>query len=212
MKNIYLKFIEMQQDEHRLVLGTVIRTVGSTPQKPGSSAIFENGRLLYGTVGGGVVEGKVQEAAKLSGQSGESRYLHLLLKSDISDKEEAICGGEIYILIDADPLIHLPVFREIMDSTEKREPGVLITRITHSAEDQVSIGRYWLTGKSRPLLSEELTGKILTEAMKIMADGSHYCFMHEEPENTVDESYSDYFLESVYPFPRLIIAGAGHIG
>ncbi len=93
----------MQQKMPGLVLATVIQTIGSTPQKPGSSAIFENGRVISGTVGGGVAENKVQEAADRCISSGKSRYLHLFLNNDISNKDEAICGGEIFILVDANP-------------------------------------------------------------------------------------------------------------
>jgi len=212
MQNIYLKFIEMQQAGQGLVLATVIRTIGSTPQKTGSSAIFENGRLLNGTIGGGVVEGRVQEAARYCSQSGVSRYLHLFLNSDISDKDEAICGGEIYILLDADPLIHMPVFREIIRSGEQRESGVLVTRIAQSTGDQVNIGRYWMTGNSRPSLPERFREKIEPEALRLITDGSRDGIVCMEPGLTGEESSSVYFLEPLFPLPRLIIAGAGHIG
>jgi len=93
MRHIYLKFLETQNSGSGFVLATVTGTVGSTPQKPGSSALFSNGSLKTGTVGGGVVEAKVQEAARECSASGKSRLLHLVLKSDISEKENAICGG-----------------------------------------------------------------------------------------------------------------------
>lgn len=212
MQNIYLKLLELQQAESGLVLATVIRTVGSTPQKPGSSAIIVNGRLLYGTVGGGVVESKVQEEAKKCSRSGKSRQVNYLLNSDISFKEEAICGGEISILIDAGPLNHLPVFREIKKSIEKREPGVLITRISVVSEEKADIGRHWITESSMPSLHETFSERIVQEARRVIADGSDHGFLFTEPALPGEKSSSLFFIEPVLPLPRLIIAGAGHIG
>jgi Xanthine and CO dehydrogenases maturation factor, XdhC/CoxF family len=64
MKNIYLQFLDHQSDKSHLVLATVTRTQGSTPQKPGSSALFSKRGLICGTVGGGVVEGRVEKLAQ----------------------------------------------------------------------------------------------------------------------------------------------------
>ena len=61
MKNIYLQIPDHKNNDSLLVLATVTRTVGSTPQKPGSSALFGKKGLIAGTVGGGIVEGKVQK-------------------------------------------------------------------------------------------------------------------------------------------------------
>lgn len=212
MRNIYLKLPEIENAGSGIVLATVTATVGSTPQKPGSSAIFRNGSLITGTVGGGVVEGKVQEAAKECSISGKSRLLHLLLKSDISRKEEAICGGEIDILIDANPNIHFSVFSNLQKSLEKREPGVLITMVTQYAEDQVLVNRYWMTAKSKPHIPPEFLVKIEPEAARILDSADNENFLRMELSIPGEEPSSVFFLEPVFPMPRLIIAGAGHIG
>jgi xanthine dehydrogenase accessory factor len=212
MKNIYLKLLEMQQTGSGLVLATVTETIGSTPQKPGSSAIIENGILISGTVGGGVVENRVQECAKSCSESKKSSYLHLFLNSDISLKEEAICGGEIFVLIDANPVIHIPVFKEMQKSLDIREPGVLITMVTKYAENQVLINRYWMTGGNIPVLPPGFLEKIEPEAKQIMSSEDPADFRQMKLSLPGEEPASLFFLEPVFPMPRIIIAGAGHIG
>jgi xanthine dehydrogenase accessory factor len=212
MRNIYLKLLEIQNDGSGLVLATVTGTIGSTPQKPGSSAIFRDGSLITGTVGGGVVEGKVQEAAKECSVSGKSRLLHLLLKSDISRKEDAICGGEIDILIDANPDIHFSVFSDLQKSLKKREPGVLITMVTQYAEEHVLVNRYWMTAKSKPHISPEFLVKIEPEVTRVLDSSDKEKIIRMELSIPGEEPSSVFFLEPVFPMPRLIIAGAGHIG
>ncbi len=113
MKNIYRHLVQYDQPSAGLVMATVTATHGSTPQKPGSTALFGNGRLLAGTVGGGFVENRVWEQAVKCLSGKESLWMHFSLDNDISRKEEAICGGSISILLDASPLKHLSVFREM---------------------------------------------------------------------------------------------------
>ncbi len=95
MKNIYLQILDHQADNSNLVLATVTRTHGSTPQKPGSSALFGKQGLICGTVGGGVVEGRVAKITLEAIESKKSGHFHFNLANDISKKEEAICGGQI---------------------------------------------------------------------------------------------------------------------
>ena len=162
MKNIYLKILDLQRSGTGLVLATVIRSVGSTPQKPGSSALFDKDGLIFGTVGGGMVEWKVKELAMKSLLTKKSGYLQISLNKDISHKEEAICGGEISILLDAVPENHLPVIEEIKKAIDERKPGVLITMATVYSENQVLIKRYWMTKEKKPIFSSELIGESCT--------------------------------------------------
>ena len=152
MKNIYLKIVEMQGESTDLILATVISTTGSTPQKPGSSILFNTKGLVSGTIGGGVVENEVHNFALKKILSKKSGYLHFNLNKDVSNKEEAICGGKISVLVDANPLYHLNVFNEIVKSMSERIPGVLITMVTNVRETEVLVNRYWMTGSTKPQL------------------------------------------------------------
>src|SRR5512133_1898751 len=134
MKNICLQLLDHYSDTSHLALATVIRTSGSTPQKPGSSMISGMNGVVAGTIGGGVVEGRVQKLAIEAIEKYKSQYHNFNLSNDISKKEEAICGGQISVLIDVNLKNHLPVFRQINSSLEKRIPGVLITMVTPFSE------------------------------------------------------------------------------
>lgn len=123
MNNIYLKIPGQLEAEHPLVLATVTSVKGSTPQKPGSSALFGKNGLISGTVGGGVTEKKVEDIVKEVIQTKESGLYHFDLYSDISDLQEAICGGHISILIDAAPGNHTAAFSKMRDSIARRIPG-----------------------------------------------------------------------------------------
>jgi xanthine dehydrogenase accessory factor len=129
MKNIYFQLFEHQSDISSIVLATVTRTHGSTPQKPGSSALFDKTGLVSGTVGGGVVEGRVQKLALEAIESKKSGHFMFSLANDISCKEDAICGGQISVLIDANLQNYLSVFELLGRSLISGDPGVLITMV-----------------------------------------------------------------------------------
>lgn len=210
MKNIYLQLLDHSNDKPSPVLATVVVKKGSGPQVPGSSALYGENGLLAGTVGGGAVEGRITVIANERIHSGESGLLKFNLLNDISMKDEAICGGELQILVDGQPLRHEMVFREILSSLENDQKGILITHITNLSETGAIIKRYWLTD----LNDDRVPGEILREAEPLLS----HIFKSTEPElvkNAIElpgKADNLIFLEQILPTPKLVIAGAGHIG
>ncbi|MDQ1297344.1 MAG: XdhC/CoxI family protein [Bacteroidota bacterium] len=212
MNSIYLKILEFERYGSGLVLATVTGTVGSTPQKPGSSALFANGKLAAGTVGGGIVESNVQQYAGKLISTKKSVLFRMHMNNDISQKEEAICGGEISILIDANPALHYAVFEQIKESLSGGIPGVLITMVTDCSESHVRVNRYWMTMEKSPALPSAFLEKLKPVVINILSTGITDDFRQLELMEQSKESSSLFFLEPVFPLPKLVIAGAGHIG
>ena len=212
MNNIYLKLLNMASAIKNPVLATVTGAEGSTPQKPGSSAIFGNGALITGTVGGGVVEGRTQEFALKCARTKESHYFHYQLDKNVTDPEEAICGGRITILVDANPLDHLPVFSNIAKSISQREAGVLITKVSGKDKPGLTIDRYWITEKLRLDFPQSVADKIEPVIFDILSSPGPEEYRRVDIVMPGEGTESAFFLELVCPLPELIIAGAGHIG
>jgi xanthine dehydrogenase accessory factor len=143
MKNIYQEILDRADGKSTLVLATVTATKGSTPQKPGSSAIFGQDGLIAGTVGGGYVERSVEGLIEEALKSGKSGHYHFDLDNEISVKDIGVCGGYISILVDAQPGNHMMAFEEMKKSIADRKAGILVTRIQKLAEDNISIKREW---------------------------------------------------------------------
>lgn len=212
MKNIYLQIAEKYPGNTDLVLATVISSTGSTPQKSGSAVLFDTEGLVAGTIGGGMVEKEVRDFALKSIKTKKSCYLHFNLDKDVSFKDEAICGGKISVLVDADPLSNLIVFKEIRRSISERIPGILITMVTDLQETEVLINRYWMTQDNRPELSDKFMKKIEPEIMSMLSVSDADAFRKMDISVPDEETSSTFFLESVVPLKHLVIAGAGHIG
>jgi xanthine dehydrogenase accessory factor len=212
MKNLYLRLVDELRGKSGLVVATVTNTQGSTPQKPGSSALFSDKGLICGTIGGGVVEGRVQKAAAEAIMSGKSSHITYNLYNDISDTEEAICGGKITVLIDANPKSSIKIFNQLSESINKRIPGVLITMVTYHDESMVLIKRYWMSAESMPSIPKEFLDKISPVVQEQIASGNIYDYREVRLSMADEEPSALFLLEPVFPPDHLVIAGAGHIG
>ena len=212
MKNIYLQILEYQSDNTPLVLATVTGTLGSTPQKPGSSALFGSEGLISGTVGGGVVEGRVHQIVLDAIITKRSGHFQFNLANDISNTQEAICGGRIDVLVDANINNSIAVFELVKQSLAERIPGVLITMVTRSDENMVLVNRYWMSQTIKPSIPEVFLKKIEPAVRSMISELNPYDYREVELSIQGEEPGSLFFLELVYPLPNLVIAGAGHIG
>lgn len=211
MRKIYFNLVENQLTGDLPVLATVIRTKGSAPQVPGSSALFTDKGLVTGTIGGGAVEGRIQEIAGEKFRTREPGYFHFNLLNDISRKEEAICGGQITILVDADPGKHSDAFNQMKASLMNNVQGVLMTAVALSEDDEVSIERRWITGSTKANIPEVFRSKAEPVIVRMLdgMDPDGWCEIDLSSETNAS---SFLFLESVFPPLKLVIAGAGHIG
>lgn len=211
MNSIHHKILEQIRSGSGTVIATVIQTAGSTPQKPGSSAIFGEEGLVAGTVGGGLLEKEVSHIADSVLISGVSDHYYFDLNSD-QDPEGAICGGEAMVLVDAEPFRHLTVFEEMENTLKSQGEGFLLTTISLKNDTGRTIKRYWIKGTSEadmpagmePALKKLIQGH-LNRAFKYGFTGID---LKTDPSHRLEMA----LLEHIHPKPHLVIAGAGHIG
>ena len=193
------------------VLATVTSIVGSAPQIPGSSALFGKKGLLDGTVGGGDTELNVAKAASKLIRTKKSGYFQFNLNHKIGDNNGPICGGGMNILIDANPEIHLLVFKAVTESLMNRKPGILLTIFTKN-EKESFVSREWVTSENKENNSIKTTAGLQQQVAEMLNNpvaGDFREILLSKPGN---QEFEIAFLEAVVPPPQLIIAGAGHVG
>lgn len=211
MKDFHRHLLQLIRAKKPVALATVIRSTGSTPQKPGSAALFDVTGLLSGTVGGGIMEAEVEKAAHTALQAGESSLFRYILDRD-KGGDGSICGGEADVLIDSDPSHHERTLEEVEDSCLRKEEGLLITLIGRQKTSGRVIEKYWIAGTDTGKLPSKLperVDKIIRECTEKKSSEGWWVSDIPETENSDVEFV---FVERISPTPRLIIAGAGHIG
>lgn len=88
------------------VLCTVVRTSGSVPRHAGSKMLIgTDASLLAGTIGGGEMESRAIEQAKLALADGKTRVVSYQL-SNPQEGDPGVCGGKVEIFIE--PLLTSP--------------------------------------------------------------------------------------------------------
>ena len=204
MKYSFPKLLETLAAGEGLALATVVETEGSTPQVPGASAVFSAGGLVAGTVGGGVLEARTQAIAGVALQDRRCRLARFRLDADPGDSEGAICGGRASVLVAPLSEAHSRAFEAVRDGIRKGIGGVLASLLVPVEGDQVDVRREWLPGGDIPEGSP-LPGAGLTSETTRGVLVSGRVRLHRSDRTLV-------FLEPVRPLPRLVIAGAGHVG
>ncbi len=179
---LWLNALAALERGERCMLLVVVESIGSSPGRAGFKALVTGGGELHGSIGGGSMEHKLVELARVELASrSASRDLEGTLKRQIhrvdepADRSGMICSGEQTVAF-------FPLGKDDMK---------LVREITDSLQNERTIGL---------LLSNEgiRTGD-LPQAMDDKV-------LHKEsPEHW-------HYRERLGSVPRIIILGAGHVG
>ena len=134
MREVFHEAVDRLENGESVVVATVIRTKGSTPQKPGAKLLVRQDGTGAGTLGGGCVEGDIWFAAKQLMQRGEgAEYREYELNEELAAEDGLVCGGTMFFLIDPvySPETYLPYAKEI-DAAYQGEGAVALATVTLS--------------------------------------------------------------------------------
>jgi len=204
-KSLYLELLSLIKKNRPAALATIIEARGSTPQTEGASALFSGEGLMSGTIGGGVVEAEVLRKAQGAVRRKKSGVFAFNLAHDASQEKGAICGGSLRILLETQPEKNEPAFRALLQSLRRRKPGVLATLIRKDpSKKSLDIGRLWTDPDIGPNALDGTPFSGFEEEIR-------RAFLDRKPYLSHQKSGMLY-LEPHFPLPRLLVAGAGHIG
>ncbi|MBI3953352.1 MAG: XdhC family protein [Chloroflexi bacterium] len=205
MKDIFSEARRLHSAREPFVLATLVRTQGSTPQKPGAKLLVRPDGTIVGTLGGGCVEAEVwQESKQVLEQGGQPAVRRFVLSDELAAESGMVCGGTMDILID--PVLQgrplLEHAGEVLSALDGGPAVAIASRIAGGAlgasllvrEDGTRLGSLGDEGLDR------LAAK---HARELMAYGR--CALVKA------EAGEELFVESFTSPPQLVVAGAGHI-
>lgn len=210
MRSIYRQLLHSIRTGENTVIATVVRSMGSTPQKPGSSAIFRKDGLIAGTVGGGLLEGKVQQVAEKALETATSG-LHYYSLDTREGEDGAICGGEAAVLIDAGPERSLKVLEKLEHSLSSGKEGYIVTLVGSPPENS-SVERYWIGVEDGQEIPVGMDADVWNAVTGVLGAGNDAGFIEIALPEIPESDLQAVFIESFRPYPRLVIVGAGHVG
>jgi xanthine dehydrogenase accessory factor len=212
MEPVFREAVEQLSANRPIVIASVVRTSGSTPQKPGAKLLVREDGSAVGTLGGGCVEGDIWFAAKtLMREGGPAQVRDYYLNEDLAAQDGLVCGGTMYFLID--PVYpgdeqYLPMTRNIVSAYEGGQPVAMASLTAAPRGSDLTVGAKLLiheNGRSTGSLGDsDLDDEARKRARKLLAMG--------KAEYVAMPSGAEFFLEAYTTPPRLVIAGGGHVG
>jgi xanthine dehydrogenase accessory factor len=96
---IYQLVIAVQEREESAALCTIIKATGSTPRHTGSKMLVYEDGTFTGSVGGGELEHRVLDEAKLALADGRPRSLSYNMV-DPARGDPGVCGGQVEVFVE----------------------------------------------------------------------------------------------------------------
>jgi xanthine dehydrogenase accessory factor len=175
---------------------TIVTHEGSTPRGAGSKMIVRANGSLRGTVGGGLVEARVLEAASRVIRDGTSGVVDFDLTGELAAGADMVCGGRLRIFLErVDPGPEGELFAALLTRLDQGERCLLAAPMAGGARTLISA--------RGPSLGAELPGSLMESARSAGRDlRAPIVFAVMERR---------WLLEPWNGPPPLIIAGAGHV-
>lgn len=210
MEEVFRQAVKELQQKRPTVLATVIRTKGSTPQKPGAKLLVREDGTAVGTLGGGCVEGDIWFAAKqLLREHGPAEVKEYFLNEELAARDGLICGGTMYFLIEPvyQPQPTLTYTREIAEAYAGGKPVALATLTRPPKGSGLAVGNkvfFRENGARDGTLGDEALDKTAWDkARELMPQGK--CEYLALPGG------AQLFVEAYTTPPHLVLMGGGHI-
>lgn len=141
MNKLYQSVLQLLQNKESFVQATILTQSGSSPRTAGAKMIIRSDQSIIGTIGGGLLEARVQQMAAELFQTKLAATREFDLTGAEAGQMDMICGGRLEVLveyIDASDDRLLSIYEEIVAAVDKRKRVVLVTPIFTQGEDHVT--------------------------------------------------------------------------
>ncbi|MEE9285576.1 MAG: XdhC/CoxI family protein [Dehalococcoidia bacterium] len=204
MQPVFDEADKLLEKREPFVLATVVRTKGSTPQKPGAKLLIRRDGSTVGTLGGGCVEADVWAEARTILEEDQGVQLRrFVLNEEIAAKDGLVCGGNMDILID--PIVDepemAPYVQEILAAYEGKGDRALATLVSPGK------GKLFIRADGSTigtLGAPERDARAVEVAQELMPKGREWWV--ESPDGAT------IYVETFTNPNTVVIAGGGHVG
>ena len=210
MESVFKAAVEELDQAKPMVVATVVRTSGSTPQKSGAKLLVREDGSGVGTLGGGCVEGDIWFAAQeLLKRGGDAELRDYQLNEDLAAQDGLVCGGTMYFLID--PVRETDPYKDFAAQAVEAYAGgppMAIVNVTSAPlGSRVVVGAKMLVRENSEtqggLGDEVLEAMTVAKARDLMAMGKNdYLYLHDGTEC---------YIEAYTTPPTLVLIGGGHV-
>lgn len=203
MKTVLRQAIDLLESGEPVVAAQIVRQVGSAPRSLGSRCLVRRDGSIVGTIGGGLLEYKVQQRAVELFADGRSEIYPFQLTSDDVAKSDMCCGGIVDVYLE--PMSpanqdNIQILRKTLEMIEANREGTLLSLVVDGLASDCT--------QRRMLVSADgiVCGDIPQFREKALAAGAT-----NKARLIGDESGRQLFADPVNTVSELILCGAGHV-
>ncbi len=209
MREIFEEVGGLIENERPFALATVVRTKGSTPQKPGSKMLVREDGSFAGTLGGGCIEADAYTASKLAIAEGTPPDVQgFTLNDDLAAQDGLVCGGTMYIMIDQPQKDQMYVdFTREINAAYRGEGGVALAMVTQKGALSGEVGTKVLIredGSRVGSLGETSLDHAAAEAAREAMDFGRQDFISTKDGTEI-------YVEAFTSPATVVLVGGGHV-
>ena len=208
MESLTPQLIQLLDQGRPFARALILSHQGSTPRTPGSAMLVTQDGEIFGTIGGGKLEGMAIEACRELIPTGKSRIQTFDLglapgqnSAPLAQDLDMICGGSLTLFMEV--ITPTPQLREEFTTRRHLEsqgiPGFWISRLQGCSQGEFTTTSTLLTqGKEVPDLPPALIQSLSREKITIPRILGH--------------GLGEFIVEPIRPLDTLYILGGGHVG
>jgi xanthine dehydrogenase accessory factor len=186
-----------------LVVATIVSRTGSAPRGAGSRMVVRRDGAIAGTIGGGVLEARVQRLAAEVFGHGHAVLKNYRLNAADASQMGLVCGGEVQVLVqwlDASRPGNLELYRDIVAALDTSQPAWLITALPLALDTPGAVFQSFR--RDGGAMVGDLDHRVVLYLTAQAGPGRAEVLFHQG---------KPYLLESLCHRGTLYIFGAGHV-
>ena len=198
--NPYIQLYQILKKGKDAVLIRIVRREGSAPRSVGSGCIVDGDGTLSGSIGGGLLEHRAVQKAKVLLEKRVTSFCTIEMTAKEIAGEGMICGGRVDLFFEpilAEDHAAVELFGAIAELVQNGGSGTLITRM--------SDGTHALAPDNRMLVKKD--GSVVGTIPGVQLPDQAIRAYLVEPSGTD----ATLFLEPIEQNPELLLFGGGHI-
>lgn len=209
MKDLFETMTHLLEAGESVVLATLFSSSGSAPRTAGAYMVLRSDGTSHGTIGGGSLEGKIQQAAPEFFEKKNSAIKQFHLTGKDASVMEMICGGEVEVLveyIDAGNETYRNLFKEFLAAMKSHRKAWQILSLPETEGEFAGTAHCLVVAKDPTIQGWAVTTVAGKPGQEIPADV--VSAVMERPE--IGET--QYPLVIPFPGRRILVQPATHFG
>ena len=186
MEQVFKAASDELKNGNEIVVATVVKTSGSTPQKPGAKLLVRSDGSGVGTLGGGCVEGDIWFASsQLLKDGGNAEMRDYELNEDLAAQDGLVCGGTMYFLLDPirNPIAEQEFSEEAIAAYDGGSPVAIASLMKQPENSTLRVGAKLLINENGAtkgsLGNKKLDSNAVNSARSLMAMGKNDYFIDQ---------------------------------